>query len=61
MLKYVRPPGIVYEGETDEQAAEIDRKIKAHNEMVDRELAAWKPGPAKFYEKWLKRVQDKQK
>ncbi len=55
MLKYVRPSGLVYENETVEQAAEVDRKIKEHKEMVDRELEKWKPGPAKFYEKWCRK------
>lgn len=50
----VRPPGLVYEGETDEEAAEIDRKIAEHNAEVKRQMDAWKPGPAKFYEKWCR-------
>lgn len=52
----VRPPGIVYEGETDEQAAEIDGKVAAHNKAWQENLDAWRPGkPAKFYEMWCKK------
>lgn len=55
MLKIVNPGGIQYEGETREQMIERERQIEEHNAAVDRELAAWKPGPAKFYRKWCER------
>ena len=45
MIFVVRPPGIVYEGETDAEAAEIDRRIAEHNAAVEREMDAWKPAP----------------
>jgi len=62
MLKYVIGDGLLqYEGETKEQAIERQRKMQEHNDWVDRELEKWKPGPAKFYEKWLARVLDRQK
>jgi hypothetical protein len=55
VLKIATPLGIVYEGETDEQAAERDRLTALHNAEVERELQAWKPGPAKFYRKWCEK------
>ena len=56
MLKYVLGEGVLqYEGETKEQAFERDRQMREHNEAVDRELEKWKPGPAKFYEKWCRK------
>ena len=52
----IRPSGVVYEGETDDQAAENERKIEAHNQAWQKNLDAWKPGkPAQFYEKWCRK------
>lgn len=56
MLKYVIGAGLLaYEGETLEQAQARHRAMDAHNASVDRELAKWKPGPAKFYRKWCEK------
>lgn len=54
-MKFVSPPGIVYESETDEQAAERDRRVAQHNAAVDAEIARWQPGPMRGYEKWIKK------
>jgi hypothetical protein len=54
-MKIVRPPGLVYDGETPEQAAEIDRLIAEHNAAVQKQYDAWRPKPAAFYRKWVSR------
>ncbi len=54
MFKYIIAGVIQYEGETKQQAIERYTLMQAHNEAVDRELEKWKPGPAKFYSKWLR-------
>lgn len=47
------PPGIVYEGETPEQAAERDRKIAEHNRRWQEEIDKWGGSdPASLYRQW---------
>jgi hypothetical protein len=55
VLKIVMPSGIQYEGETFEQMEERERQAAEHNAAVERDLQAWKPGPAKFYRKWCEK------
>ena len=55
MLYYIVKTGIVYSGETDEEAAERDRMIAEYNAAVDRELAAWLPAPMKGLEGWCRK------
>lgn len=38
MLYIVQPPGVVYEGETLDQAAARDARVAAHNERVRAEM-----------------------
>lgn len=57
-LMEVTPSGLVYQGETDEQAAERDRATAKWNARVlrDRESAQKAMDePAKFYHRWCRK------
>jgi hypothetical protein len=47
--------GIQHSGETYEQFCEREKRWEEENAEVDRQLEAWKPGPAKFYRNWIEK------
>lgn len=53
MLKYIIVPGLVYQGEADEQAAQRDRAMQKHNDMVE-DLEAKAKLPMNGYREWAR-------
>ena len=51
----VCPTGIVYEGETPEDADVRDKEVAEHNARFEKVMAAWEPAPMKGYEGWCRK------